>query len=436
MSEASRKGRYDNVEMEAVRRLVGEVHAFHGQRALAILEGAIGAKKPSLRILFWFTRALASWRLANALMLAGVVLIHPALRKIDGEPCGFAFGLSANNQRAFDRLRAVIASADRQRLYVNGRSASIADRGRVLASWVKVWSTAGILADAAQTSPLVHIQSVIACAVFIAHRVHRLPPSTRVICVANDHAPACLGVLAAARLQEVRTCYIQHAPVTEYFPPLSFDLSILYDRSSVLAYEKAASAKGGTGSPAVAILSPFDNPFRRPGPVPIPMRIGVCLSLLLERQGLEQMLTALSRHPNVAAILLRPHPRCQAAHSRLLGIGKVAMQPIGMSAAAYFESVDLVLAPNSGIIVEALHSGRPTFYTPQVDKVGVDYYGFAQAGIVPVFNISDLDCPNRLSEFFDDAWISRYSAYDETVSCSSDEAGRKVAAAFESLMNS
>jgi len=424
------KARFGDVTA-AVRRLIHEVHAFHAQKVLANLEGAVAAKKPHLRLLFRLTGLLASWPAANALMLAGVILFHPAFRKLEDGPLGFAFGLSGSNERSFARLRGVLRSPEH--LSVNGSPVSVADRLAVLAPLRSLRVMSRLLAAAAHSSPLVHVQSVIACATFMGYRAHRLPPSVQVVCVANDHSPAYLGFLAAAKLQGLRTCYIQHAPVTEHFPPLSFDLSILYDRSSAQAYENIALARG-VAMPPVVLLSPYDTPFRRPGPVPVPMRVGVCLSLWPDRPGLVQLVQALSHHANVAAIVLRPHPRCRSTHSDLMGIGKVVLQPPGTSAADYFGAVDLVLAPNSGVTVEALHFGRPTFFTPKVDKVEADYYGFAKGGVVPVFEVDALDRPERLHLFFEDAWLHRYAAFDETVHYSPEEARSLVASAFVRLL--
>ena len=55
--------------------------------------------------------------------------------------------------------------------------------------------------------------------------LRRLAPSA--VLVANDHVMWTRTLVQAAREQGIPTCYLQHASVTENFPPLSFDYAFL-----------------------------------------------------------------------------------------------------------------------------------------------------------------------------------------------------------------
>ncbi len=95
----------------------------------------------------------------------------------------------------------------------------------------------------------------------------------------------------------------------------------------------------------------------------------------------------------------------------------------------------MVLSPNSGIAIEALHSGTPTFYTLGSDYLPDDYYGFVADGIIPVFDIALLDRPDQMCAFFNDAWKNVFARHDETMSSSPAEMKEEVRASFNQLLN-
>ena len=92
----------------------------------------------------------------------------------------------------------------------------------------------------------------------------------------------------------------------------------------------------------------------------------------------------------------------------------------------------MLVRPDSVIL---LNNGRPTFYTPHADDLAYDYYKFVEKGIIPEFSAEDLGGPEKLIEFFDSEWQSRFSDHDETVGKNLDAVRAVVAAEIGDLLD-
>jgi hypothetical protein len=110
---------------------------------------------------------------------------------------------------------------------------------------------------------------------------------------------------------------------------------------------------------------------------------------------------------------------------------KVDLRPQDEPATAFFANVDMVLTPNSGVTIESMHYGRPTFYAPGTDTITDDYYGFVAEGLVPVFSEKSLAAP---AVFFDAEWKSRFKIYDETTMSSLPDLREATGRAFLQLL--
>ena len=90
-------------------------------------------------------------------------------------------------------------------------------------------------------------------------------------------------------------------------------------------------------------------------------------------------------------------------------------EPAWGNLSGFAETCDIMLVPNSGVAIELLHLGKPVFYTPDMDYIGSDYYGFVGAGVIPLFDPEWLDSPDRIDAFFGPEWRGRYAVFDETI---------------------
>lgn len=414
--------------------LIDAVLAFHGQPIYANVEAGIARKKWLFRVAFPAVRVLSRSRLANMAMLLAVLLGYRAFRHPDPGCTVFEYGLSHNNILAFERLSVCLPEAVRAGVSLNGQPASFMDRVSAALALGPIWQVAGALTRHRHAQALPQLQAVIAVATLLFYQRHPLPEAARVLCTASDHSPVCQSLLFLAAHSGRKTCYIQHAPVTEYFPPLSYDLTILHDKASARAYERAALRTGTTVPLRIVYLPPFKREYEPLHLGEPPYTVGICLSFLPNVRRLAALVDQLAVHPSVKGIVLRKHPRCTMYLTRLCRHAIASLQPEGETADAFFDQVDIVLVPNSGMTIEALHRGRPTFFTPGADDIPDDYYGFVANGIVPEFRAELLDDRDAMLAFFEDAWQTRFGEHDETMHSPLEAARKTVADAFMRLM--
>lgn len=373
-------------------------------------------------------RLVSRSRFANMLMVAVIVLSYRIIREPDQRMEIFQYGVSHNNVRAFKRLNQCLDHRARSKICMNGRPIAVSARLKIALSASSLWGAGVALRAQRHPDPLVHLQSVLAVAAAVVFSVRPLSANLQVVCIACDHSPIVMALLAAARRQGKATCYVQHAPVTEYFPPLTYDLSILYDRASIEAYRKAARrCDTAFDEETITLLPPFNETFRSPEVGTAPFQIGICLSFLPNMTTLEELIMSLAGRGNVVAILLRRHPRCQQDWSAITALPKVELRPQGEPALDFFAQADIALVPNSGVAIEALHYGCPTFFVPGADPFPDDYYGFVAEGLLPVFSVKSLNVPTI---FFDAAWQDRFLYYDETLAAPIYALHQKVQSSF------
>jgi hypothetical protein len=299
----------------------------------------------------------------------------------------------------------------------------------------QIWCISKELTIARHESPLAQVQATIGCAALQLLSRHETPDNLKVICIASDHSPISVALTIFAKNVSVGVCYLQHAPVTKYFPPLDYDLSILFDRASVRAYEASASLNKVAMSSNVILLPPFRDDFAGVRVPKKPYKVGICLSVVSNLGGLRELIGSISNHHDIEEVHLRPHPRCSLDLNPLLESKKAKLSSQSRDPRSFFCAMDLCLVPNSGVAIESLHYGCPTFYVEGIDKVPDDYYGFAAKGIVPRFKIRDLEFERSLIAPFGKDWNDKFREYDETVVASRALFRRQVIRRFLKLLS-
>tara|TARA_B100000886_G_scaffold339003_1_gene303213 strand:+ start:542 stop:1720 length:1179 start_codon:yes stop_codon:yes gene_type:complete len=74
--------------------------------------------------------------------------------------------------------------------------------------------------------------------VFIDAVLKRLKIKEKLVIIANDHSIYNIFIINWCNINDIKTMYIQHAPVSEKFPPLRCDYNILFSKSSEHIYSK------------------------------------------------------------------------------------------------------------------------------------------------------------------------------------------------------
>ncbi|MBX7460386.1 hypothetical protein [Qipengyuania huizhouensis] len=417
-----------------VDQLLEEVQAFHGQSIYKGLRSGIAKKRLIYRLLFPIVELGSRSRMCNFGMLFGLILFHPHFSRPQTGKSIFEYGPTRNNISAFDRLNACLPNELTDEVDLNGLSISFGARISTAISISKVWSAACALQRKRSPDPLPHLQSAIAVASFLLYtqRPHFL--HIHLLCVASDHSPVAMALLFLARRMGVKTCYIQHAPVTESFPPLNYDLSLLYDQSSVAAYERSARARGVAMDENIEILPPYGEEFQHPKVKQPPYTVGICLSSIPQVERVTKLVDQIGSKPSVSGVLIRCHPRFRLEISRSQAGSSVSLQEQGQSLASFLDEVDIVLVPNSGVAMEALHRGRPTFFTDGMDELPSDYYGFVEEGVLPEFRMQFLEDAGAAMAHFDASWKARFANHDATVESSIVSAKERVAKAITKLL--
>lgn len=77
--------------------------------------------------------------------------------------------------------------------------------------------------------------------VFIQSVLERLKDQNKLVIIANDHSIYNLFIINWCKNNHIPTMYIQHAPVTDKFPPLRCDYNILFSKSSEDIYSKISN---------------------------------------------------------------------------------------------------------------------------------------------------------------------------------------------------
>lgn len=122
----------------------------------------------------------------------------------------------------------------------------------------------------------------------------------------NDHTSMMRAFLLAAKQRKIPTIYIQHAAVSEYFPPLIFNLSLLEGQDTLDKYKKCGTI---TGKTALVGMPKFDNFVSLRNRNQKVSHIAVCANLLDKKELLEQLIEQLILRFPQLQISFRPHPR-------------------------------------------------------------------------------------------------------------------------------
>lgn len=415
--------------------ILRELKRFHGQEVYKEIGTAVARHRKSLGLLLRLIDVGGRIWIFNVFFVMGAILCLRYFRLPDRDGVVFQYGVSRNNEVAFDKLNLCLHDAAKGNVVMNGRVPRLIEILRAAFSLRVIFSSAKMLANNHHQNPFVQLQMVIGMSAFAFYSACPLPSSFRVLCVANDHAPVPLALTRLCRARGLKTVYIQHAPVTEYFPPLSSDLSILYDEKSFYAYKEAARKRGELIESVVLFMPPFDERFVSPATNRYETySVGFCLSKVPNIANVRRLLFSLCECEKVKSIVLRPHPASRADLSSLVIDDKVSLQEKYTPLKEFSSEISLALVPNSGVAIELLHKGIPTYYVSGTDGVAEDYYGFVEDGVLPVFDVAKFSKEGVDYGFYDKNWEKRFARYDGTVDKCVEDFLEEVADAFVGLM--
>ena len=240
-------------------------------------------------------------------------------------------------------------------------------------------------------------------------------PHLKMIVFANDHITPCRCLIELAEKMQIKTLYVQHASVTERFPPLRFDYSFLDGMESYEKYRKIGNLRGEvflSGSPR---FDAFYNQNKSKC-----YDIGIALNLMDSIEKVLDLCLYLREH-YTKKIIVRPHPRMsndRFDERFFLDYGISISDSKKDMSNVFISQIKFLIANESGIHLDAAMMGIPSVLFNFSDNVILDWYSYIKTGLVKV-------CSS-----YDDVLSLLNSNYHQ-----SPEAVRYYAASFHSPMD-
>lgn len=227
---------------------------------------------------------------------------------------------------------------------------------------------------------------------------------------ANDHSPIPVALTMNCINRRMGTVYFQHAAVTESFPDLIFDISVLHNRQSLTTY---TMGKKKTGSKNF-ILSRhlIDNPELILTKLNLSKNrssheIVIYLTAVINNIDLIDFVHILESIDYIKDIYIKFHPSTNIEIKEFLA-SKIKFKVLDR--VPEFEHVAIV--GNSSVLLELISKGIPCLNYFDLDCIDSDYYGFVKAGISQkLVNTKDLKSA-LLSITYDSAFLEKASNFN------------------------
>ena len=200
------------------------------------------------------------------------------------------------------------------------------------------------------------------------------------IIFANDHIFKHRAMLLAAKKLNIKTCYIQHASVSNTFPPLSFDLALLEGEDSLNKYKECGKIESEVKFVGMPKFDNYVN-HRETSNKKIEI-IGIATNLLDDIESIKQLIQAINGRLSNSVILLRSHPQDNRKIKNEYLIFK-SSNAREEDAFDYLSRIDVLISGDSSIHLEAALLHKPSIlYGFNKKNQIADYYEYAKNGLV------------------------------------------------------
>lgn len=251
----------------------------------------------------------------------------------------------------------------------------------------------------------------------------------KAIVFSNDHNPRLRSLVHAAKKMDIPTIYIQHASVSDFFPPLIFDLSLLEGNDALDKYKKNGPIKGLVELIGMPKFDSFTYQLRKNS---VTKNIGVCTNFLTPVLAIYKLLDELVVNFPECQITLRPHP----GYTNEIDKSKINKQILFSDGKKegvfeFLEKQDVIVAGESGIHLDASLLKRISIYYNFGKKAAYpDYYGFVRNGLIEeAFTQKDLVSKIRNSN--KDVSIHKLQYYNALIG--TEKEGKSCEYAMESI---
>ena len=186
----------------------------------------------------------------------------------------------------------------------------------------------------------------------------------------NDHVAKTRALLWAAQQMDIPTIFIQHASVSQYFPPLNFDLNLLEGKQSLIHYQRCGAIPGRV---ELIGMPKFDRYFGQRNLSTKVNRIGLCANIFDQSDRLIEVLENLNQRFPDCQISFRLHPRDQRHFDLPAGVQLSDSKAEGIF--DFLRRQDLIVAGDTSTHLEATLLNVSSIYHRFNDSF-YDYYGY------------------------------------------------------------
>ena len=231
------------------------------------------------------------------------------------------------------------------------------------------------------------------------------------VCVSNDHTPSAMGFSKAAKSFGLYRVYLQHAFVTELFPPLDFDLSILFNKISADVYAAVSRPSG-----EVLIIPRYPvqgvtnkDLFYKKELVSNKVFVVFYLGGSNDKNTLFDAIKKLTRNPLVSKVAVKLHP-----NPRNHELKQDIIETWGRDALVESDVLEphVAICGNSSVVLKLLAFGVRCFHLFALDTRKKDYYGFVNGGGALELDLDDLD-RNFLDRWEEQIYVNSRAKYIE-----------------------
>ncbi|MDZ7809372.1 MAG: hypothetical protein U5L11_03500 [Arhodomonas sp.] len=209
-----------------------------------------------------------------------------------------------------------------------------------------------------------------------------------IVLVSNDHNVANRSLVALARFKGIKTAYIQHASVSSIFPALGFDYSFLDGPAALHVYQQCENNRPSDASwPKQRYVFLSGQKKRLPS-----LRdkassgaIGLALNALDDPADIAALIKRLTDagcqirvrwHPGIKGRSLEPLKKILEAYPQV-----AQSDPSEESVGRFLEQVDMLVAGNSSIHLEAALARVAPIHFEMSASGTPDYYGYVEHGL-------------------------------------------------------
>ncbi len=231
--------------------------------------------------------------------------------------------------------------------------------------------------------------------------IHDISPCLTVTC--NDHSLRNRSFRLASQVCRVKTLYIQHASVSESFPRLVFDYAFLDGRVALNLYsrieEKFPAKSDAMNIRTMIFLTGQKKIIFRKSNTRQTFIVGIGVTTMDDAEVIKKI--ALDIIMKDIEVHLRVHPSLRPGNKIFADLFNFSElnhfikfnDPKKHTLSEYFSSIDILLAGNTSLHLEAALAGVPTYYHALRKQVNLhDYYAYVKNGVSKVWpkNIASL----------------------------------------------